>query len=368
MPANLSETTFINLFLDNTPILDVRAPIEFSHGSLPNSTNLPLLTDTEREAVGTKFKSSGQIAAITLAEQLLGPTEKVKRLSAWSAYIKTNPQAVLLCFRGGLRSHTVQEWLTKQGYAIPLVEGGLKAVRRFLMDSLEKSASMSDFVIVAGNTGTGKTHLINHLRYSIDLEGIAGHRGSAFGKRLQPQPSQIYFENNLSGQFLKLPVNEANRIFLEDESRGIGSLSIPLCLHNKMSDSPIAIVDEPLESRVNTILNDYIISNYREFESEFDTKSMTHFSEFLFSGLSKIKRRLGGEGYVEIDQLMNTALSEQKTSNNIDLHKNWIRKLLSDYYDPMYEYQLSKKLQRVVFRGKKNEFLDWASHIDHKKN
>jgi tRNA 2-selenouridine synthase len=65
---------------------------------------------------------------------------------------------------------------------------------------------------------------------------------------------------------------------------------------------------------------------------------------------------------------MNTALSEQKTSNNIDLHKNWIRKLLSDYYDPMYEYQLSKKLQRVVFRGKKNEFLDWASHIDRKKN
>ena len=236
------------------------------------------------------------------------------------------------------------------------------------MDSLEKSASMSDFVIVAGNTGTGKTHLINHLRYSIDLEGIAGHRGSAFGKRLQPQPSQIYFENNLSGQFLKLPVSEANRIFLEDESRGIGSLSIPLCLHNKMSDSPIAIVDEPLESRVNTILNDYIISNYREFESEFDTKSMTHFSEFLFSGLSKIKHRLGGEGYVEIDQLMNTALSEQKTSNSIDLHKNWIRKLLSDYYDPMYEYQLSKKLQRVVFRGKKNEFLDWASHIDYKKN
>jgi len=368
MPANISEKKFINLLLDNTPILDVRAPVEFSHGSLPNSTNLPLLTDTEREVIGTKFKSSGQIAAITLAKQLVGPKEKTKLLNSWSAYIKANPQAALLCFRGGLRSHTAQEWLTEQGSAIPLVNGGFKAIRRFLIDALEKSTSMSDFIIVAGNTGTGKTHLINHLRYSIDLEGIAGHRGSAFGKRLQPQPSQIYFENNLSSQFLKLPVSEANKVFLEDESRNIGSLSIPLCLHNRMSHSPIAVVDESLESRINTILNDYIISNYREFEAEFDVEPMTHFSKFLFSSLSKIKRRLGSEGYFEIHQLMNIALKVQAESNSIDLHKNWIRQLLCDYYDPMYEYQLSKKLQRVVFRGKKNEFLNWASHIDHKKN
>ena len=212
-----------------------------------------------------------------------------------------------------------------------------------------------------GKTGSGKTHVINQLSNSIDLEGIANHRGSAFGKRLAAQPVQINFENQLAVKLLKLPDLGAGRIILEDESRAIGSLSIPQSLYNRMKQAPIAVLEESLDKRIDTILNDYIISNYHEFKVADPTHYQDAFSEYLLGSLERISRRLGGENFQQLKLSMEQALARPET--DFSAHREWISTLLSNYYDPMYEYQLGSKSTRVVFRGSRAELISWAAHL-----
>ena len=138
--------------------------------------------------------------------------------------VGNNPDGYLYCFRGGLRSQTVQQWLRDEGIDYPLVKGGYKAMRRFLLEELERSLDRADIVLVSGKTGTGKTRVIHRLERSVDLEGLAHHRGSTFGQLPQPQPSQIDFENTLSIARMKLLAGDQSRVYLEDEGRMIGRL------------------------------------------------------------------------------------------------------------------------------------------------
>jgi tRNA 2-selenouridine synthase len=240
------------------------------------------------------------------------------------------------------------------------VIGGYKALRRHLMQSTIRVAGEKKIIIVAGKTGTGKTHLINKLADSVDLEGLANHRGSAFGKRVSAQPSQIVFENRLALELLRQEQREGATLFLEDESRAIGSLSLPLELHRAMSLAPIIRVEEPLEFRVETILNDYIVSNLTDFVCLDADKGKGLFAESLLSSLDKIRKRLGGERHSSLRLLMSAAINN---NNDLDQHRAWIRGLLVDYYDPMYEYQMTKKQQRVVFKGDSRAFLNWAAEF-----
>lgn len=367
MPELISESAFAEIFANDTPLLDVRAPVEFQQGAFPFAANIPLLDDEQRAAVGVAYKRGGKQAAIALGHELVGSEERASRLAAWQNFIEQHPGTLLYCYRGGLRSRTAQDWLHQAGISIPRIEGGYKALRRYLIDSIEDLSLRGEFIIVAGKTGSGKTHLVNKLKPSVDLEGVANHRGSAFGRRIDSQPNQIDFENSLAINFLKLPYQEAGRIFLEDESRSIGSLSLPQSLHSKMLESPIAMIEESLEFRVQTILNDYIISNYQDFSDNNLASAPKRFEEFLLSSLERIKKRLGGERYLQIQEQMQQALMEQQNSAELSSHRRWIQQLLTDYYDPMYEYQMNKKLQRIVFRGNSEEFLSWASHINSNK-
>ena len=119
--------------------------------------------------------------------------------------------------------------------------------------------------MLAGRTGTGKTKLLNGCSNSIDLEGLANHRGSSFGHYVSPQPSQIDFENHIASNYLKLHSQKIKRIVLEDEGRLIGRLVLPESLYKKMQQSPMILVESSLEQRVEITLNDYIISNYNDF-------------------------------------------------------------------------------------------------------
>ncbi|HAJ75481.1 MAG TPA: tRNA 2-selenouridine(34) synthase MnmH [Gammaproteobacteria bacterium] len=364
MPALIDQSGFAELFIKDHPLLDVRAPGEFKHGAFPNAINLPLLNDEQRKTVGIKYKQSGQQAAIATGEQLIHAEEKRARLRAWQSFLETHPNALLYCFRGGLRSEIVQQWLTENGISIARIEGGYKALRRFLLDTLEEVANTGDFIIVAGKTGSGKTHLINQLHNSVDLEGCAHHRGSAFGRRSRAQPSQINFENSLAIGFLKLDFKRLKKLFLEDESRTIGSLSIPKNLHAAMGNSPLVVIEQSVEFRVETILHDYIISNYQDYRQCSPEHAEELFADSLLSSLDKIQRRLGGENTVQLRNIMNDALAATDEESANELHRSWIRQLLESYYDPMYEYQLSKKIHRVLFRGDRDEFLAWAAGID----
>lgn len=359
--AQIPADRFTELLLNSTPLIDVRAECEYHDGHIPHSVNLPLLNDGERAEVGTCYKRKGQEAAITLGTELVSGDTKKERMSAWIRFIADNPTAVVLCFRGGLRSQTVQKWLAESGLQRPLISGGYKALRRHLLRTTIRVASEKKIIIVAGKTGTGKTHLINNLTRSVDLEGLANHRGSAFGRRVSAQPAQSVFENLLALDLLRQEREGGATLFLEDESRAIGSISLPLELHRAMSVAPIVRVEESLDFRVETILNDYIVSNLTDFRLLDPVQGDSLFSESLLASLDRIKKRLGGERHSALRDIMSAALT---SNNDHDQHRAWIRGLLVDYYDPMYEYQMTKKARRVVFKGDSDTFLEWASEFD----
>jgi tRNA 2-selenouridine synthase len=366
MTFTVSPAQFHSLFVSDTPLLDVRAEIEFSRGSFPTSTNIPLLNDEQRRLVGIDYKDNGHESAVTLGHQLIGPGARQELLERWLDYTSQHESAVLYCYRGGQRSQFTQQWLADAGASIARVEGGFKALRTYLLEVLETVADNTQFVIAAGKTGSGKTHLINALPYRVDLEGRANHRGSAFGPRTSPQPTQIDFENALAIDFLKLPLERLNSVVLEDESHSIGSVHLPRSLYRKMSEAPLAIIEASLSDRVATIFDDYILSNYRDYVALDRENATALFSQSLLANLSKIQRRLGGQLYSEIEAVMLQALEAQFNASDSSGHRVWIDLLLRKYYDPMYDYQLNKKHHRIMFRGDSDEFLRWATRLNNK--
>ncbi|MCK5336155.1 MAG: tRNA 2-selenouridine(34) synthase MnmH [Gammaproteobacteria bacterium] len=349
------------LFLNETEMMDVRAPVEFLQGAFPHACNLPLMNDDEREAVGLRYKNMGQDDAIELGHELVSGEIKTQRVADWADFVKSNPQGVLYCFRGGLRSKITQQWIYDEtGIVFPRVKGGYKALRRFLIDELEKSTESVQPVILGGRTGTGKTILLNKLTAKIDLEGIFNHRGSVFGNHVTPQPSQIDIENQLSIELLKLLNSEITNIVFEDEAPNIGSRNIPMNLYAKMKTSPLILLEESVEDRVDIIFDEYITHSLQQYISVYNEDlGFRKWSEQLLNALSKVQRRLGGERYKVLDQIMQDAIKEQLNTGTADKHKEWINNLLVDYYDPMYDYQLTKKTERVIFQGSQKDILEY---------
>lgn len=350
------------LFLGDVPLLDLRAPVEFTKGAFDNAINLPLMDDDERRKVGIIYKEKGQDAAIALGNGLVSGDIKKTRIKAWQSFAKNNPKGYLYCFRGGLRSKTSQDWLATSGIDYPLVKGGYKAMRRFLINETERIVKTHDFIVIGGRTGNGKTMLIHELASTIDLEGLANHRGSSFGRSIDDvQPTQINFENSLAVALIKSETIYSKSIFIEDESARIGRVSIPKPLVHTMGKSPMVLVEQNLESRVDNILKDYVTDLLAQHITAFGEEGFDHFSAFLQGGLARIKKRLGGVNYSAINALLLAALDQQRKKQDETLHRRWIEKLLITYYDPMYDYQISKKEQPIIFTGTRDEILQWST-------
>ncbi|WGL17595.1 tRNA 2-selenouridine(34) synthase MnmH [Microbulbifer bruguierae] len=357
--SNRSDTAnYREIFLHDLPLIDTRAPVEFNKGSFPNAVNLPLMTDVERQKVGTCYKQKGQQAAIVLGHELVSGEIKNARVAAWAAFARAHPEGYLFCFRGGLRSRISQQWLAQAGVDYPRISGGYKAMRTFLIEEIESAVRECRFTIVGGMTGTGKTEVLAQLDNAVDLEGHANHRGSSFGKKATPQPSQIGFENALAIDFLKRRNAGQQQFVLEDESRLIGRCSLPLSLHQGMRTYPLVWLDDALESRIERILKDYVIDLCAEFVSlHGEVEGRQLFAVTLRQNLANITRRLGGERFRELDSMMQDALKQQLAHDTVDLHRHWITALLRDYYDPMYVYQLAQKGDRIVFRGNQRDVV-----------
>lgn len=363
MPESISPTARRSLLVNNTPLIDVRAPIEFARGSIPSAVNLPLLDDAQREAVGKRYRQAGQDAAVRLGHELISGALRDSRLAQWSEFVEAHGDAAIFCYRGGLRSATVQQWLKELGLHVPRIAGGYKALRSFLVNTLAEVADTTPLLLVAGKTGCAKTDLVNRLSPAVDLEGLANHRGSAFGRRVSPQPAQADFENALAVALLRLPWEETERLVLEDEGRAIGSLSVPMALFRRMQQAPIAIIEKALPARVDTVLHAYVKGNYSDYHATAGIRAEQEFSNYLHDSLKRIQKRLGVDLFREIRSDLDNALHSHLQGQGIDAHKIWIEKLLRLYYDPMYEYQLEKKLHRIVFRGNSEEFLHWISGL-----
>ncbi|MEC7433684.1 MAG: tRNA 2-selenouridine(34) synthase MnmH, partial [Pseudomonadota bacterium] len=310
---------YLDLFLNDVPLMDVRAPVEFAKGSFPSAENAPLMNDEERHRVGICYKEKGQDKAIELGHQLVSGDIKAQRIEAWKRFVAQHPEGYLFCFRGGLRSRLTQQWIRDSGIDYPLVKGGYKALRRFLIDSLEAQIESGQFRILSGRTGTGKTRVLMQLPNPVDLEGLANHRGSSFGRQVTPQPSQIDFENRLGVAMLKARHQAGGPIYLEDESRLIGRCALPETLRARMSESPLLILEQAMEERIAIIRADYVegmLASYRARDGE--DAGWLNFRDYLLSAIDRIRKRLGGERYQKLRNLMLQALDQQGANGSLE--------------------------------------------------
>ncbi len=341
------------LFLQATPLLDVRAPVEFAQGAFPGAVNLPLLDDEQRRQVGLRYKQQGQDSAIELGHRLVSGAVKQARLEAWADFVRKHPEGALYCFRGGLRSRIAQEWIHQHcGVAYPRVRGGYKAMRRFLLEALPRvMAGVSPWVL-SGRTGTGKTLLLARLRQGVDLEGIFQHRGSAFGRRVRPQPAQIDIENALAIELLRHQAAGHRCLVFEDESANIGSRRVPDAVTGALATAPVVVLQRPFEERVEIVFEEYIDRALAEYQAALGGETgFQVWSENLLAALDRIQRRLGGLRHSRIYAAMIQALARHREHGEGEEHRVWIAALLREYYDPMYDYQLAKKTGRVAFQG-----------------
>jgi tRNA 2-selenouridine synthase len=316
------------------PVIDVRSPGEYDHAHIPGAYSLPLFTNEERATVGTAYKQESREKAIKIGLDYFGPkmrkmVEDVEGIiSNWQQATSNNKQyaiskdsemnkhiglpiancILIYCWRGGMRSGAVAWLLDVYGFKVYTLIGGYKKFRNYVLDTFKQK---NQFKIVGGYTGSGKTELLKELSKLnepvIDLESIAGHKGSAFGNiGLPKQPTQEMFENILAGKLLeaesqkskvksqktqsvsqKLEIGNSptsdfllstSGTWLEDESQRIGLVNIPHELWKTMRSSPVYFLDIPFEERLKHIVEGY---------GQLDKTQM-------IEAISRIQSRLGG--------------------------------------------------------------------------
>jgi tRNA 2-selenouridine synthase len=295
------------------PVIDVRAPTEFDQGHIPGAKNIPLFDDAERKEVGTTYKQVNKEAAMYLGLKFAG--KKLVELAKEGEKKAGRHKTLLVhCWRGGMRSRSMVWLFETLGLTCYLLEGGYKSYRRYVHEVLDRPVKLN---VVGGRTGSGKTDILHELERKgeqvVDLEGIAHHKGSAFGSLgEEEQPSTEQFENMLCQTFLRLDPDRL--IWIEDESRNIGKCVLPGALYARMRESKIIFLDIARELRAQ-----HLVGHYASYEAE-----------SLKSCILKIQKKLGGDrarealDAIERKDFYQTAM--------ITLH----------YYDKAYMHSLSK--------------------------
>jgi len=350
---------FKSIILNGTPLIDLRAPIEFAKGSFPNATNLPLMSDDERHQVGICYKKFGNAEATKLGHTLVGGDIRESRISDWCEFVERNPNAMLYCFRGGERSQISQRWLAQRGIDIVRLAGGYKAFRQYLLDVLESSVKSINPLVLGGRTGSGKTILLQEIENQIDLEALANHRGSSFGRYTTPQPSQIDFENSLAYAMVKQMEFGHKHIIFEDEGRNVGQSYLPHTLVDTLSKAPLIILERDIQERVDITLYEYVVSAQQDYIDSGIDDPISSWSSDILESMRRIERRLGGLRYQELIHIFTNAIELQRRDGVLEGHREWVEYLLREYYDPMYDYQISKRENQILFRGDSEEILSY---------
>ena len=307
----------IGVSIRSSIIIDVRSPAEFEHAHIPHALNLPLFDNEQRAMIGTTYKKQSREAAIKAGLPIFG-TKMLPMIETVEAWIKdrqkendlTKPTIYLHCWRGGMRSAAVAWLLDLYGYKVVQLTGGYKAYRNWVLEQFTISYSLK---VLGGYTGSGKTEVLHALQNKnypvIDLEGLANHKGSAYGAIGQlPQPSQEMFENILAEKLLEVNKKQKS-IWIEDESQRIGTVLIPTPFFHLMRSSPCYFLTIPFKQRLNFIIEGY---------GSFDQKS-------LIAATMRIQKRLGGlETKTAVDYITVGALKEAFS-------------ILLKYYDKWYE-------------------------------
>jgi len=361
---------FKRLLLEDTRLIDVRAPIEFSRSTMPGALNLPLLDDQEREQVGITYKNQGKEEATALGHRLVSGQTKAERIAQWCQAVTEGGCTALFCARGGMRSEISQRWISEQGVNIPRLRGGHKALRAFLLENIALQTQKIPLLVLSGQTGVGKTKFLRENSSKIkmcDLEHLANHRGSAFGYLELSQPAQATFENQLSVELLKAGetiLEPEGYLVVEDESRFIGQIRLPDQLYNQMKIAPMILLEAPLEARIDLIMKEYLTDPLEHCHPERQEQAFERIREFFPAAVRRISRKLGGERTAIVLEDMKVAFANQQRSNDPTLHREWISKLLNWYYDPYYQLNINKAEDRIVVRGEQKEILEYLQSFN----
>ena len=337
--------------------MDVRAPVEFAQGTVPGAVNLPLLDDDQRHHIGLRYAEQGEAAAIALGLELATPAVRQTRLASWRDFIQHHPNGALFCFRGGLRSQTTQQWLAAEGIHYPLIQGGYKALRRFFLEQLHQCIEQAPLWVLAGPTGSGKTELIQQWPHSIDLEGHAHHRGSVFGDTAHPQPAQIDWEHAVIMQWLQRRALSASPVLIEDESRLIGRIFVPEPLQQRLRLGPQIQLLCSREERIERLQAEFVnplVARFTRTEA-----GWSQLEQALGENLQRIRKRLGGVCHAQLQALIPHAIASVRQHQDYSGFDTFIEILLEQYYDPMYEYQLTRHDRPSLFVGNSREVSEW---------
>lgn len=309
------------------PVVDVRSESEYKQGHFSGAFSIPLFNDEERKIVGTKYKKESPLEAMSAG---LGFAKT--RLSYYAqeaAKISKNKKLLLYCWRGGMRSKSFSFVMQMCGIDTYVLEGGYKSIRN---EVLQLFTTNFKLIILGGYTGSAKTEILQKLKDKgeqvIDLEGLAHHKGSAFGWiDEEAQTSTEYFENRLWAELKELDINK--KIWVEDESMQIGRNTIPKAFFDQMKVATVIKLNFPVKQRI-----EFLISKYTSDDTA------------LIDSIEKIKKRLGGldtKNAIEAVKNKNYALAAE---------------LLLKYYDKAYEYGLSKREEKTVFPLELEDMFD----------
>lgn len=327
-------------------IIDVRSESEFREAHIPTAVNVPLLNDAQRAEVGTIYKKVGPEAARLRGLEIVGQgfAEKLKAaglelsgdpskaffvvqdfiLARHSEALAeespaSQPQVIFYCWRGGDRSKSVALFASLLGVPCAYLTGGHKAFRNYVLNFLNTRPYPFKLKVLYGLTGCGKTKLIQKWiqegQPAIDLEGLAHHRGSAFGQiGISSLGQQKDFENNLFWEMSKLKERGAKTVTVEGESRRIGRCLLPEAFMEEMKVGEKQKIECSIEERVQNILCEYV-----------ENRNEAQLREQALGALMAIRKKLGDQRFLELKKLL-------EGKNYADFAKG----LLIHYYDKMY--------------------------------
>jgi tRNA 2-selenouridine synthase len=322
-----------SLSVGNSIYVDVRSPHEFETDHVTGSLNIPLFDNDERKEIGSIYRMAGRDDAIVRGTEIVG--EKLKEIIQ-EFHRHKDKNIILMCARGGMRSRSIASLLDSLGMTVFKLKNGYKGYRHYVVDRLASLRLESPLIVLQGLTGSGKTEIIRRIPHSIDLEYMAGHRSSVFGGIGRVQKTQKRFESLLLDRLNAL--KGAPYILIEGESRKIGNLHIPESLYGLMEKSPVIYIDAPMDRRVEII--------YDEYHSFCDDKNIPAI-------VKSLSQKLGQKNVEHLILLY--------TDGKI---REFIREMLTRYYDPLYRHSFGKKnCHSVVLNQSTDEAVEAVGEI-----